>query len=207
MTKNLEEVMRRTYRYPYEDGLIEMAQGVLFTLIGLVILGFDRAQGDPILLLVVSLGLMAAIMAGAFAVRRVVHRIKDRVTAPRTGVITHRREPSPWRWWIIGLTIAMTAVLVAISFWRPELFSVIPIMQGGLLTIILVFEGIRTSLRRLQVTALFPLIAGLLASYFQLGDLLGTALVFIATGLLMAFIGGLAFIRFLQNNPLPHEEG
>ncbi len=203
MTKNLEEVMRRTYRYPYEDGLIEMAQGVLFTLIGLVILGFDRAQGDPILLLVVSLGLMAAIMAGAFAVRRAVHRIKDRVTAPRTGVITHRREPSPWRWWIIGLTI----VLVVASFFLPEAYSAVPVMQGGLLTIILVFEGIRTSLRRLQVTALFPLIAGLLASYFQLGDLLGTALVFTATGLLMAFIGGLAFIRFLQNNPLPHEEG
>jgi hypothetical protein len=202
MNQNLEEVMRRTYRYYYEDGLVEMAVGGLFALIGLVILGYQRAQGNPALVLAGTFGLMAVTAGGVFAVRWVVTRIKDRVTAPRTGLVTHDRKPSPWRWWIIGGTFA----IVLIGFFLPEEFTGMPVMEGALLTLILASIGGRVGLQRMLVAALLPLATGVVSVFLGWDELTGSALVFAVTGSLMALMGIAAFIRYLRENPLPQQD-
>jgi hypothetical protein len=202
MNQNLEEVMRRTYRYYYEDGLVEMAVGGLFALIGLVILGYQQAQGNPALVLAGTLGMMVVTAGGVFVVRWVVTRLKNRVTAPRTGVVTHSRQPSPWRWWIIGGTL----LLVLIGFFLPEEFTGIPVMEGALLTLILASIGGRIGLRRMLVAAILPLATGVLSAFIGLEELTGGALVFAVTGGMMALMGIAVFIRYLRDNPLPQEE-
>ncbi len=203
MQKNIDEIMRRTYRYHYEDGLVEIAVGLLFACIGLAILGFTQAQGNPSMALVTSFGLMAVTGGGVFVVRWIVTKMKARIVHTRTGVVRHNNQSAQGRWWIV----AAAAGLVLLMFVLPEKYTQMSSTIGALLTIILVFIGGQVKVSRLQVTALLPLAVGVAAAFFEIDEVVGSALVFVASGIVMALLGAVTFVRYLRNNPLPADEG
>lgn len=197
MNKPIDEIIRRTYRYYYEDGLVEMAVGGLFAILGLALWFFDRMPTGAAWAWMFALGLPAIILGGTFGMKWAISALKERVTYPRTGVVTYKNQPSTGRWTLI---IAV-AVFVIISFFLPESYHSTSVMEGVLLGLILAFMGMRVSLVRLQVAAILPFAGGIFAGYAGLNDLIGGALVFGLTGLELVLFGVFALTRYLRENP------
>ena len=202
MSNKVDEITRRTYRYYYEDGLVEMAIGGLFTLLGLGLWIFDRALSGSSLGWLLGLGLPAVIIAGVFGVKWAILALKQQVTYPRTGAVTYKDQPTMGRWWFV----AVLAVFVFISFFLPESFNTAAVMAGFLLALILFYMGTRVSLFRMQAAAILPLAAGIFSGYAGLGELMGNVVVFGLTGLELFLLGAFALTRYLRENPPGGEE-
>ena len=89
MEPDLDRVQQRARRYRYDDGLAEIATGVVFVAIGLLFLAEFFRIVPPALS---SFGLIAVVFAGWWLAGRAVRAAKDRITHPRTGFVRYRRE-------------------------------------------------------------------------------------------------------------------
>lgn len=197
MSNQINEIIRRTYRYYYEDGLAEMAVGGLFAILGLALWFFDRMPTGAVWAWTFALGLPGIILAGTFGMKWAISMLKERVTYPRTGVVTYKNQPTMGRW---GLIIAI-GLFVSITFFLPENYHSTPVMEGALLCAILAFLGTRVALVRLQAAAILPLAVGIFSGYASLNDLIGGALVFGLTGLELVLFGVIALTQYLRENP------
>lgn len=197
----LEEIKRRAYRYFYIDGLAEIGIGVLFVLVGPLLLAMDATQRGTPLAWVAGVGLPLLIIGGTLLIRRLVQNAKERVTYPRTGYVSYREQPGRGRW----VVIAGVFLLVVVGFIWPEGFStslVIGVVQG----IVLAYLGYRAGLVRLGLVAVLAVVLALATVFVDLGDTVGSALVFAGTGLGLVLSGSLALISYLQHNPPPDEK-
>jgi hypothetical protein len=197
MANEIDDIVKRTYRYYYEDGLVEMAIGLLFIACGLVLFAWQGIGSSPLMTVLLVVGLPAVVIGGAFVVKRLVRDLKQRVTYPRTGYVAYRRgEPSKGRWLLPAAALA----LVIASLFLPETFSRMQIMVGALLVIILGLMGYRLGLRRFYALGVAALLIGAASAVLLADEALGTALTFAGTGLLLFLSGGLVFLSYLRRN-------
>jgi len=198
----IEEIRKRTMRYYYEDGLVEIAVGLQFFVIGAVLWVIEDWLEGGAYALVMSFGLFLLIWTGARGVKFLVTNMKERITYPRTGAVEYSGQPDPRRWRIV---IAM-AVLVMINFFLPAGLIKIPMMMSTILAVILLFLGSRVGLKRMQITAILPLLAGAMSMSVNWSEVRGAGFVFIVAGLPLALIGLIVLRNYLQNNPVENGE-
>jgi hypothetical protein len=198
MSNEIDEVIQRTYRYFYEDGLVELTIGGLFLAIGILLQLWARvAIGSPFVL-VLSLSLVLLVIGGGLIIKRLIGSIKERVTYPRTGYVSyHQRQPSKGRW----LIIAVALVLVVLSGILPEWFSRMAVFEGLLLLVVLGFLGYRIGVRRFYLVGIIAAILGLCAALLIPEDLFGSSVTFGGTGIALLLSGALALRAFLQEHP------
>jgi hypothetical protein len=204
MTENLKQIQKQTYRYYYEDGLVEIAVGSLFVVIGLnTWLISILPSGTPgslaawIILPILTIG-------GIIAVQRVVKRTKEQLVYPRTGFIDYSTKPNPYRWFVIGGALAMVIIVTLLPYQWLNSESV---AGGTLLFIILVTIGAQVGLRRLIVIGGLALVLGLGLAFLPGSEHGGLALTYTGGGLAILVSGGLAWKNYLAKNPLLREEG
>ncbi len=201
MKEDIEGIMRSTRRYWYQDGFVEIAIGLLFGLVGVGVYLQQVALGNPTLLIVLVVGLMAFILAGSLIVQWLVPRLKQRITYPRTGYVEydHRRDRRA-RW----LPIAVALALAILTLTIPDAFAGTGVIVGLLLCGILSYLAYRSSVWRLVVAAVVAVAVGIASHYLALSDLGGTALVFAVVGASLLIGGSLALIAYLRrSNPPP----
>lgn len=195
MTDKIDDIVKRTYRYYYEDGLVEMAVGLMFIACGLVLFSWQGIGSSPLVTALLVVGLPAVVIGGAFVVRRLVQDVKRRVTHQRTGYVAYRRgEPANNRWFLLAAVL----ILVVASLFLPDIFNRMQAVVGTLLAIILGFLGYRFGLRRFYLLGAATLIIGIAAAVRIEDELLATALTFAASGLLLLLSGGLTFLGYLR---------
>ena len=85
MDNKIDNLVKQTYRYFYDDGLVEMAIGLLFVAVGLVLLAWQGLDYSPLITIIVVVGLPVVVISGAYLVKRLVPEMKQRITSPRTG--------------------------------------------------------------------------------------------------------------------------
>ena len=199
MTDNLiNEIRKRTYRYYYEDGLVEIAIGLQFLVIGLALWVVRDWLEGAAYALVVSAGLVLLIWQGALGVKFLVTRLKTEITYPRTGVVHYQTQNDrrPWR-----LVIAIAAI-VLVSFFLPEGLIQMPVMVGTMMAVILFNIGGRVSLRRFQIVALLPMLAGIWSMIRGWEEVRGVGFSFVICGVTLILTGAWTFRRYLKENPL-----
>lgn len=202
--QTVQEARRRAFRYYYEDGLAELSMGFFFVLIAAAMWAYERVVAGTQYGLLLALAVLVFGLLGAMLAKRLISLVKERITYPRTGKVTYNeRAGNRGRWLVIAAALVLAAALI----WLPGWLSQASFTQGALLTVILLYMGGNVGLPRMQAAALLPAIVGLLAAYYRLGDILGSALVFASLGLLLALLGGWAWVRYLRENPAPDEEG
>lgn len=202
MSDQIEQVRQRTYRYYYQDGLVELAVGFLFAVIGLDTWLINiTAEGTAIsLALWILLPLLT--IGGVFGVQRIVRQLKERWVYPRTGYVEYSTKPNPYRW----LVIAAALLLAVATFVLPYQFlDKMSVLGGVILFIILVAIGAQVNLTRLVAIGALALLAGFAFAFFTAGEIVGLTLTFIVTGAALMLSGGLALRNYLDSNPL-HEE-
>ncbi|MCB9418939.1 MAG: hypothetical protein H6667_04005 [Ardenticatenaceae bacterium] len=199
MNQNIDEMMQRTYRYYYEDGLVETAVGILFFVIGLALLGWLTIQSSPALGIVMVILSVLLILGGTLFVQKIIPSLKERFVHPRTGKVVYRQEKpqkETGRW----LLYAVLAVLV-VTLFLPERFNQMALMEGALLGAIFIYLGHRVSLSRFYWLGGAAILVGVAAVLLFNNDISGSAFTFGSTGLVLLVSGLIVLTRYLRRNP------
>ena len=200
---NISKIQKQTYRYYYEDGLAELAVGILFTVIGLNLwLVSSAAQGTP-LALAGWIALPILTIGGILWVQRFVKNLKERQVFPRTGYIDYGAQPNPYRWLILGIPLLVTilAIIFSDSWLNRE-----SVMGGILLCLILGSISARVNLWRLIGIGIFGLVLGITLAYLQVSEHSGLAITYASAGFALFVSGGMAWSSYLSKNPFPEDE-
>jgi hypothetical protein len=199
MTQDIDKIMKRTQSYFYEDGVAEIAVGLLFVAIGLLMLAINAASAGPVLAALTGLALPVLVIGGVFAVRWAVRAVKTRVIYPRTGYVSYREPSSRQPVFALMVMIGLLAIIVLL----PEWVEGLPVVAGWFLGVFFIYVGYRVRLLRLYGIGGLAVAVGLVAAFLRLGDILGIAVVFGATGIALVVSGGLALLAYLRRNPMP----
>ncbi|MCK7541380.1 MAG: hypothetical protein MZV63_66080 [Marinilabiliales bacterium] len=122
---DIEKIEKRTVQSFYEDGLFEIALGLVFLLLGgyfflQAVVPEDSAFGS-----VLSVLFIVVIFFAVFFVNRLVRFLKRRITYPRTGYVAFKKkEPSP------GARVATAVVAGIIGASMAALYSLSPVGPG-----------------------------------------------------------------------------
>jgi hypothetical protein len=199
-TKKIDEAVRRTYRYYYDDGIVEMAVGLLFVLTGGVLFAWMGVGSSVWVTVILILAMLALAAGGILLLTQGIKIAKERVTYPRTGYVSYReKNPNRGRWWFMAMAII---IIVTAGFW-PEALNDMSILIGALLFIVLAYLGYRVGLRRFFLTATATLLIGLVSASLVTEEFVGVAVTFGASGMVLLLSGVCAFRSYLDSNPVP----
>lgn len=200
MSNTIQEIQKQTYRYYYQDGLVELAVGILFLVVGLdtwvissLAFGSPAAIAAWIALPIITIG-------GIYGVNRVVKTLKERHVHHRTGYIEYVPKRNPYRWVISGVLLALILAMILLPHdWDWLLKG--SVAGGVILCAILTSIGLQVNLRRLIIVGALSLGFGIGSALSPLSDTSSLAATFAASGLILVFTGGAAFRKYLAKNP------
>jgi len=133
--KEINETITRTKRYWYVDGFSEIGVGLLL----IVIILFTHLAGlvqQPVLQIILFVaGLPALIILGSRGLSRVVVKLKEKYTYPRTGYVAYQGKTGSRRWkrillaGTLGLLVgALTSLLSgSLPIFYQQLFVILMI--------------------------------------------------------------------------------
>ena len=202
MKDPIKDVMRQTMSYWYVDGLNELSIGALLLALGFFYVVLGMTGPSKTISQLSSVGLPFLIVLGALLGRRVVSRLKERLTYPRTGYVacaTSRVEIKVWTI-LIGVAAAVGMVLLVTYFKLDWLVKASPAV---LLAILIAFVGLKYGLRRFYWLAVYTLLLGVPMTLLPLGDNFNLALFWLGFGAGMIVSGGLTLRGYLQNTQPP----
>jgi hypothetical protein len=202
MSQQINDIIQRTYRYFYVDGLAEIASGGMFILVGSWLVVMALVEPGTLAVGIAALGLPVVILGGTFLLNRAVRNLKERYTFPRTGYVAYRHEKKDSkRWILIGIALLLPFLLMFL----PESWNELPLVIGGILGVVLVYIGYRMGVSRFYLPGGAAVLLGVLCSLFVQNETLGAGLTFLGTGLLLAASGGLVLRGYLQEHPMQNE--
>lgn len=217
MADDLKKTQLRATQYEFVDGTFEFGFGLLFLLLAAFFFAETHAQGW--LLAFVDSFLVLVMIGGAWLANRVMKRIKEAVTWPRTGYIAYRHEPRPLKHsarLIIRVGVPLvTAILLVLLFLNRSYFQaqpnhnydlyVFPFFSGLLFSGLYAIIAWKIALPRFYLTAVATFIigAGLLVS--GLPTYSGMALFFGAMSLTLFLSGGVTLWTYLRSTRAPED--
>jgi MFS family permease len=214
MSEQIDGIMRRTRGYWYSDGFIEIAIGGLFALIGGLLFLQSRVLSGSAPMVVFAVGVPLLIMGGSLLSKQLVRALKERVTYPRTGYIAYekKRDTGKRRWFVpafaLLLALAYIAADVLTSDAQVDLSSFgVPLMVGLIGGAAFAYAGYNVGVARFYVLGALAAVLGVAVSIAGLGDVLGTAVVFIGLGVAQVITGVLALAVYLRRNQGAQEAG
>lgn len=206
-TPDIDEIMKRTASYVFEDGIGEIYWGFLLILIGLLF--FVDAVWKPPIRSFSAIGLALLSLGGYRLGRWLVPAIKRRLTFPRTGFVAYRQLSGTRRWMAMGITVLVASVIAAVVSVLGVSgvgYNWIPLADGLVAGAFLVYLGSQVGLRRFQLLAGFSGLAAVAIFLSGLGDTLGSAAYFAAMGLALTVSGSLVLWAYLHQTPRPEEQ-
>ena len=206
-TSDIDNIMKRTERHAYEDGIGEIFWGVLFMLMGLLF--FAEATVKPPIPSFSAVGLIVLCAGGFLLSRWLMPVLKGRLIFPRTGFVAYRQLKGGRRWTAMGVAALVASVIAAVvSVVASSSVGLdwVPLANGLVVGAYLLIFGVRVGLRRFQFLAGFSGLAGLAAFLAGIGPTLGAAAYFAAIGLALVVDGALALRAYLHRVPRPEEQ-
>lgn len=202
MSNPIQDIQKQTFRYYYQDGLVELAVGVLFLVIGLDVFVISSFPVGSPAAIAAWIALPILTVGGIYGTGRFIKNIKERHVHPRTGFIEYVARRNPYRWVISGVALALIIAIIVLPYDWVQKGSV---AGGTILGIILASIGVQVDLKRLIVVGGLSLAIGVALALSSLSDNASLAATFAAAGLILTLTGGLAFRKYLAENPLPEE--
>ncbi|MBK8988281.1 MAG: hypothetical protein IPM39_19810 [Chloroflexi bacterium] len=203
MARMVEEYVKHTYRYFYEDGLVEIAVGLLMVVVGAALFSWQYVASSLFRVMILVVILPASIIGGMFLVRRFVHKAKERVTYVRTGYVSFREgEPTGSR--LFPLLSAL--VLLVAVFFLPEVFSRLQFAIGYFLVVFLSYLGFRLGVRRFYGVGILAFLMGIASTIIFASEIEGAGLTITGAGVFILLSGVLTFFHYLRQHPEPGNE-
>jgi hypothetical protein len=204
MTTTIQNLTRRTYQYWYNDGLIELAAGVLILAIGLI--NLVQALLNSETLNQVALILQPLVLVGGyFALNGIVKPLKERYVYLRTGYVAYRQPEGKRRHLLrmVAVVLAMIIAMTAALLLRVVKEAWLPAFVGLFLALLMTYLGFKLGLVRFFIIASFTVLLGLAAAYLQLNDLYAKAFIYSGFGLALVVSGGLTLWHYFRSTQPP----
>lgn len=205
---NIDAIIRNTRKYWYVDGLSEISGGLIIFFTGLTYWLVYSMQDSSLKFLLLIFAQPVVIILGASLVRKILPKIKEKLTYPRSGYLTFKRPTRSKRVRraiIIGLFAAtISAVISMVSMGLPERF--IPLFSSVFLTIFSIYIGYQVAVPRFYWTGLLILLLGGIISWINPSGPLPYMLLFSGMGVIWIMSGLITLIIYLRNtHPIPEE--
>lgn len=202
MSMDIDNLMRKTKSYWYEDGLVELLAGLFFIAIGLLLLLDWRTPQDAAYKWIFAPGFAVVTIVWILVSRRVIGWLKERITYPRTGYVAYvqpaRREKLP-RVVMAGVVGAAVSLAVVSSlFLRQDLVRVVPVLLGAGVAALLVRIGGEIGLVRFLVMAVWSVVVGLALAWLTSDMGLSMGLFYALLGVAALLGGVLTLGRYLR---------
>ena len=198
MPDELKNMIQRTERYWYIDGLSEIGAGLMITLMaGWILAAGSFPDGSPYVWLL-AIGQPLLILAAWWLVSRGVKALKERLTYPRTGYVSYPRRGKSKRI-VAALTAAPLAALIAVFSSFPAAANFTPLLVGIAMGTALFFIGWQMNLLRFMAQAPLLVITGALITWAQVPDPLNMAGMIGAAGLIWMVSGAAVLIHYLRS--------
>lgn len=202
MNDDLKKPQLRALQYWLVDGVGELNVGFFFLLVGIVYYLQESAPGS-LLSKIFSIASVLLVCGGAFGGRRIIQRIKERTTYPRTGYVAYK---SGWKnKGDVAIAIGVMALLLAFVVFTmvtdTKLTDWGPVVCGLCMGTLLVQAGYRSALPRFYILAFLGLLigAGLVVSGFSI--VLSLPLFFGLNGLILLTSGSRTLWKYLRQTP------
>lgn len=205
---DIEKIEKRTVQSFYDDGLPEIALGLIFLLLGGYFFAQAVAPEGSALGSALSVLFFLIIVSAGFLVSRILRFLKRRITYPRTGYVAFKKkEPSSKRraaTMIVGGIIgAAIAALYGIS---PSFKTLFPAVNGLLLAVaVLLFAG-KVGLVRFYILSAASAVIGFAVTASGIGDIKGISLYYGLFGAALILSGLVALVAYLRKSPRADRE-
>ncbi len=202
MRRDINQTVQRSRRYWYDDGLTEIAIGVILLAVGVLFLTEAFRLIPPG---VSAIALPVIVIGGLWLAGLAVRAAKDRITYPRTGYVRYPRQTRrPRRLVLAVLVAAATAAVVAmVALLAPASLAWLPTLDGVLVGAGFLYMACSVGLVRFYILAFLSVVAGLTTSLSGLGDSMGSGVYFAATGAAVIVSGVVALTVYLRNTQPP----
>lgn len=200
---DIAKIEKRTVQSFYEDGLTEIALGLIFLLLGGYFLAQDLAPEGSALGQVLTVVFVLVIVSAGFVVNRLLRFLKRRITYPRTGYVAFKKkEPSPKRRAATAVVaMIISASMAALYSLSPSLKLLFPAVNGLLFAVAVLLFANKVGLARFFVLAAASALIGVALTSAGIGDLKGIALFYLLFGAAAAVSGLAALVAYLRRNP------
>lgn len=199
-----DRIAQRTFRYWYDDGLVELVGAALFALLALFFYLQAVAPKGPVAGFS-ALILPILVVAGTLGAKRIVRAAKERFTYPRTGFVSYRQPSRARRGWSAALAALLGALIAAWVLRSGVSFNLLLLVQGGIFAVGFAVPGWRFGLRRFLGLAALAVLAGTFVSRTGWGMERSDAAFFGALALGLLVSGGLTLWSYLRHTQPPAE--
>jgi len=201
---DIEKIEKRTVQSFYDDGLTEIAAGLIFLLIGgyfFLQLGTTGSTAGSI----VSSVFLIVFFAAFFLVNRLLRFFKRRITYPRTGYVAFKKkEMSPKRRVATAVVAGIISAALAVLFrTSPSVQDLFPAVNGLLFAVAALLFAHRVGVIRFYALSAASAIIGVGLAAAGFGDLKGLSLFYLLFGAALFITGLAALIVYLRRNPRP----
>ena len=198
---DIEKIEKRTVQYFYNDGLSEIAIGLIFLVLGGYIFGQTIVpEGSP-LNAVYSVLFVLVIASSGFLVNRILRFLKRRITYPRTGYLAYKkREPSPKRRLAAGIVGGVIAALFTLLAIAPSVKALLPALNGLLLAFAVFLFANKIGLVRFYILSAASAVIGIAVTAAGVGDVKGISLYYGLFGAAMTLSGLATLVVYLRKS-------
>ena len=208
MQNNLMDVEQRVKRYWYEDGIAEIAVGLVFIVLG----AFFGVQGffgeDSRVGVILQMSMIVVMLGSVFGTQWLVKTLKSRLTYPRTGYVEYRakdKEMTQRRLIVVGVGLVVAiASFVLVSFVR-EVDSMVLVSSILVGVIFILLRGKSSGVVRFYYFGGLSFILGIALSFNSMTRLYNLGLFYGLLGLVIFISGVLVLRQYLRENPMPAE--
>lgn len=209
MNQPVENIIIRTKRYWFVDGLNEMASGLVLLMIGLLYLITSLQPPHILSALVVGIGQPIIILLGWWFSGKAVKHLKERFTYPRTGFVAYPRSNNGKRRWRVALLAGVVGVGVTflLMLLMPVLHrSWLVVITAAAIAVFTLYIGLQVGVFRFYILALFTLLLGIVITAFEIPEAFEFAALLGGAGLAWMVSGGLTLLFYLRRTH-PAAEG
>lgn len=206
MKDPINTAMQRAQRYWYRDELVEIGLSFIFAILGGYFYLEVILPEDSLLRTLLESSFVLLIIGSIFLGNWLIPWLKQRITYPRTGYISYRKQKGVSRW-LLCIFAAVVAIVTAYIFIRaPVSFAYMPAATGVILGFVLLFLSFRNGPFRFAVLGLLSFLAGLGLSIAGIGNYIGLAYLYFIASILLLLSGGLTLIHYLRTTEPPAVE-
>ncbi len=203
----IDQTMKQTQRYWYEDGFQDMAFGGFVLAIALLFVLQALTPPSSPLWLLWGIGVPVVIIGGGLIVGQVIKKLKERVTYPRTGYVAYIKPRGKSRWVRLALIGIVSAGVSAAIIFAENHWLNVSVILGLVYMVTFSFLAYRFGLARYALLALWCLGLGLALAPLALSLQVSGAIYHLGAGAALVLAGGLTWRQYDENAPKPQEAG
>ena len=203
MNKDIKQIERKIQRSSYEDGLNEIAFGLITLLLAIYFFLQSTLSPETLLYQILVPGFLIIMVGGGLIIFRLSAILKDRFTFPRTGYVTFP-QPRTSKLLMTGLISMLLAVmLVVLLRTAPSTLISMPSLSAFVIAIAFLIVGWRLNLLRYYLLSLASLLIGVGLRYLGLSELIGLSYFYALLSLSLLVAGISIFLRFIRQTQPP----